>query len=232
YNDEIKQSKFRMALMNVIDEGNPALDVSRLWWGHHWIHAQSWREEVPRWAQDIATYLAFAKKGLQTLDAVLPERERESNPKWKANYDLTYARLMQAKVRCDEVAWLLADFKLNPRTLKDAKKNNGWHYRWVEEIHQDMKPGEDKEIDDSPNRKTPINKKLAKAGLEAQAMTEKAHTYYQKILEEHPGTPWFEAARQEMSKAVGCVWVEAYDSDFDDTPERRRLRATIKVPKL
>ncbi|MGL4464925.1 MAG: vWA domain-containing protein, partial [Planctomycetia bacterium] len=46
YNDEIKQSKFRMALMNVIDEGNPALDVSRLWWGHHWIHAQSWREEV------------------------------------------------------------------------------------------------------------------------------------------------------------------------------------------
>jgi hypothetical protein len=229
YASEINESPLRRTLMEIVEEGN------KLWYDWPgWIHHQTWARELDDRQKAIAQHIAFADRAaprLQSLESLL---EKETDQRWRANFHLTYARVLLGKVRSDEYAWACADFKLNPRTLKDPKKNNGWYFAFhTKELHAHQKPGQE------PGDST---KKAAAAKLTAPdpkkreaaiALLEASQAHFRRILEAHSGTPWAEAARHEIRLYPGGSWVEAHDPNDLSDPKRAKqyAEAAKRVPK-
>jgi hypothetical protein len=109
------------------------------------------------------------------------DRQRETIPRWQAGYDLAIGRTLAAKVRAEIYNAMLAEAK---RGLKPKDpKNNTWVL-------------------------APSSKVTAGSQLETQA--KKAVTFLERVVAEHPGTPWELLARQELETPVSFEWREEF----------------------
>jgi hypothetical protein len=225
YEKEINSSPLRQGLMAIVEEGN------RIWHPNmpaHWLHDQNLLAEIDAHQKDCATFYDFALRAIAKLETLETSLSAETDPRWRANFDLIYARLLQAAARCSEYNWAYADFKAFPRTLKDPKNHNGWGVQFVEAIRSGTKPGI------RPGEKAKANaeeKKVSSAMNEkVKGWVEKSMALFQRVIDEHPGTPWSQAARNEKSNLVGVDLVEGFDRDYVPN-EKRDLRSKVKVPK-
>lgn len=153
---------------------------------------------VKRSEAELANDLSEAQKSAAVLGPVLNEmfellkqgeadREKETSPRWRAGYDLAMGRVMAVLVRTQAYNAMLAEAKRGLK-FKDAKNNT-----WILE----------------PDNSVSADSRLAKAG-------EKAAEYLQRVIDEHPGTPWAYLAKREMENPIGWKWTE----DFTDlTPQ-------------
>ena len=116
------------------------------------------------------------------------DREKEETPRWKAGYDLAMGRVLAVKVRTESYNAMLAAAKRGLKA-KDPK-NNTWTLKPADEIS--------------------VGSQLAKLG-------ERAKMYLNRVLKDHPGTPWALLAEKELKDPVGWVWV---DSFTDLTPRK------------
>ncbi len=118
------------------------------------------------------------------------DREQEIAPRWRAGYDLAYGRVLAGKVRAEAYNAMLAMAKTK---LKFAdEKNNTWVLRAADKIE---------------------------TGSQAANLAEKARTHLQRVLDEHPGTPWAMMAERELANPVGWTWTE----QFTPPPEPPRM---------
>jgi hypothetical protein len=230
YQKEIGTSPLRRTLFEIAQEGN------KLWYDWPgWLHAFSWRSELPDRANRLAQYVAFAEKSIPRLEALESQYRSETDQRWRANFDLAYARLLLSKVRSEEYAWACADFKANPRILKDPKTKNSWVFTFNrEELQLGRKPGEAATTAAEPKEKAKSNKPEVNRLDLARKQIEKARTLFRRLIDEHSGTPWADAAQTEIRHHGGGDWVETYDPNFaDDDPARRKAleEARKKVPK-
>jgi uncharacterized glyoxalase superfamily protein PhnB len=115
------------------------------------------------------------------------DRPAIKEPRWQAGYDLALGRALAAKVRTDGYNVMLAEAKQG-MPFKESK-NNTWVLR----------------ADD----------KYAASGLERVA--EKARTYLEGVVQDHPGTPWAMLAERELATPLGWRW----DEDFTPIPPRQ-----------
>jgi hypothetical protein len=115
------------------------------------------------------------------------DRPALKEPRWQAGYDLALGRALAVKVRTDGYNMMLAEAKQG-MPFQDAK-NNTWVLR----------------ADD----------KYAASGLERIA--EKARTYLEGVVQDHPGTPWAMLAERELATPLGWRW----DEDFTPIPPRQ-----------
>ena len=108
------------------------------------------------------------------------DRPRLTKPRWQAGYDLSLGRVLAMKVRTQGYNAMLA----NPSGLrfKDAK-NDTW-------------------------RLVPSNEILTGSKTEKEAA--QAKTYLERVVKEHPGTPWALLAEKELKDPLGWSWKEAY----------------------
>jgi hypothetical protein len=116
----------------------------------------------------------------QTLLAGENDRSQLEEPRWRAGYDLALGRSLAVKARTDGYNVMLAEAKQG-KAFKEAKNNT-----WL------LRPDEG----------------FANTSLEKLAA--KAETLLERVVAEHPNTPWAALAERELSTPLGWRWEETY----------------------
>ena len=109
------------------------------------------------------------------------DRDQEASPRWQAGYDLAIGRVLAIKVRTESFNAMLAKAK---RGMKFAtKKNNTWI----------LKPSDDVSV-----------------GSQLKKQADTATRYLERVVEDHPGTPWALLASRELKDPMSWKWMEEY----------------------
>ncbi len=107
------------------------------------------------------------------------DRPKLTEPRWQAAYDLAMGQVLAAKARLDGYNALLAILKQGKAfTNPDSK-------RWVLE---------------------PADEIAASSVLDK--MAKNSRVYLERVVKEHPGTPWAEVAKRELKHPAGWKIVE------------------------
>jgi len=121
------------------------------------------------------------------------DRDKEETPRWRAGYDLAMGRVLAVKVRTEGYNQILAAAK---RGLKFKEpKNNTWVLAPSEEIT---------------------------VGSQMVKMAERAKMYLNRVIKDHPGTPWALLAERELKDPLGWKWKEEFT---DLNPPRNAVAA-------
>ena len=133
-------------------------------------------------AQKPAAELDF-KLGrlLEALSKGEKDREKVSEVRWRAAYDLAIGRTLAMTVRAKGYNQMLAEMKATPKSFQKKDSNE-----WKIEPSKTINAGQN-------------NKKLEK----------QASLYLKRVVDEHPGTPWAKLAERELSTPMGWEWKEA-----------------------
>jgi hypothetical protein len=120
---------------------------------------------------------------LQTLYDILRQGERErdalSEPRWQAGYDLAMGRCLAARVRVEGYNAMLAQLK-GGRQFSNPSSSI-WALEPASEIA---------------------------AGSTYERWLQQAQMYLNRVIQEHPGTPWAYLAHRELTTPLGWKWTE------------------------
>lgn len=129
----------------------------------------------------------FAAKHAPPIDRVYEvlaqgegDREKLTNPRWQAEYDLAMGRVTAAKVRIDGYNAMIAALKRG-KTFQNEGSS-----MWILEQNDNIE-----------------------TGSAMQKMADKARMYLNRVIKEHPGTPWAKLAEEELKTPLGWQWTEA-----------------------
>jgi hypothetical protein len=115
----------------------------------------------------------------QVLQEGESDRAKLTSPRWQAAYDLAMGRACAAKANIDGYNAMLAQLK-----LKSEFKDPG-STQWV------LAPAS-----------------TIEAGSALQKLVDRAQMYLNRIVKEHPGTPWAHLATRELETQIGWKWTE------------------------
>ncbi len=121
----------------------------------------------------------------QILVAGEKDREREYVPRWKAGYDLAIGRVLATQIRAQSYNAMLAMAKTNMQ-FQNPENNT-----WVLSPHDSIL-----------------------TGSTAEKIAARARMYLERVVKEHPGTPWAMMAEEELATPIGWKWSE----DFTQPP--------------
>ena len=147
-----------------------------------------------REAQEVAAYNtptlqqalnAFGPRGYEEAYA------KESSPRWRAWYDLTYGRLLAMYVRCNEYNWACAVMKAKGADFVDQKSNR-WQFQPDAATHY---------------------------GSQSEKMAKEATRLLTRCVKENPGTPWALLAERELAQPLGFKVIEAYEAPPPPPPK-------------
>ncbi|MGD9721672.1 MAG: vWA domain-containing protein [Pirellulales bacterium] len=116
----------------------------------------------------------------QTLKAGEKDRDRLTTPRWQAGYDLSMGLVLALMVRTESYNAMLAKAKAGMK-FKTADSDT-WLLAPADEIS--------------------VGSALEKAAGEAR-------TYLERVVREHPQTPWAVLAQAELKQPLGWTWKEA-----------------------
>jgi len=151
--------------------------------------------------QDAAKLEPQIERLSQILRLGESARDKETSPRWQAGYDLALGRVLAVKVRTQAYNAMLA---LAKRGIKfKTAKNNTWILTPADEIS--------------------VGGKLA-------GDAKRAREYLNRVLEDHPGTPWALLAERELKTPVGWKWVEKY-TNLNPPPRRAAAAAANNTPR-
>jgi hypothetical protein len=175
--------------------------------------------DAPEFKEFMAANQGVAERTAITVDdalgpitAVAKLRDRETSRRWQAHYDLIRGRLLAMKVRCYEYNWACARLKKDPPKFADSKSNT---WRLV------------------PDTAIQFSEKAVAASKEAKMLL-------QRVIDEHPTTPWALRAQRELKDPLGFKWVEMHvppqpRRDNNDAAKKTKNMPRPKpqeVPKL
>jgi hypothetical protein len=109
------------------------------------------------------------------------DRPRLTKPRWQAGYDLSMGRVLAVKVRTESYNAMLARAKQGMR-FQDPKDDT-WRLEPANEIT---------------------------VGSTLEKLAEQARVYLERVLREHPKTPWALLAENELKQPLGWQWKESY----------------------
>lgn len=123
------------------------------------------------------------------------DRSKVTRPRWQAGYDLAMGRALAVKVRTEGYNAMLAAAK------QGLKFTNPKNDTWI------LKPA----------REVTINSVLATDAKTATA-------YLQRVLDEHPNTPWADDANRELQQPLGWSWDEEFTNVATQVAEAQAAR--------
>jgi len=103
------------------------------------------------------------------------DRDKLTSPRWQAEFDYAFGRVLAAKVRNDSYNQMIASLKAG-KGPKDATEYN------LEQA-------------DSYETSSALKK-----------MADKAKVYLERVVKEHPGTPWAKMAAEDLKAPMGWKW--------------------------
>ncbi|MEY3204026.1 MAG: hypothetical protein RLZZ21_357 [Planctomycetota bacterium] len=110
------------------------------------------------------------------------DREKITEKRWQAGYDLAMGRVLAVKVRTDAYNQMLAQAK------SGLKFKNPANDTWVLEPHLEVK----------------------NVGSQTEKLAAQARMYLERVVGEHPGTPWAMIAAEELAIPLGYAWKETH----------------------
>lgn len=138
-------------------------------------------------ARTITTAQQFAAKYTPQVDRLYnilapgeADRDKLSSPRWQAEYDLAMGRTSALKARLDGYNSMLAALKRG-KNFANASSTT-WNLEAAEAYETES-----------------TIRKLA----------ERAKAYLERVVKEHPGTPWAKIAEDELKNPLGWTWKES-----------------------
>jgi hypothetical protein len=133
--------------------------------------------------QEIVARVEYTvNEALTPITQVVKLRDHETSRRWQAHYDLIRGRLLAMKIRCAEYQTACARMKKDAPKFKDPK-SNAWRLVPTEEIL--------------------TGDKVDKVARETKALL-------QRVVDDHPNTPWALLAKRELKDPFGFKWAETY----------------------
>jgi hypothetical protein len=117
----------------------------------------------------------------KTLAPGVADRNKLTQPRWQAGFDLAMGRVLALKVRTESYNIMLAKAKQGMK-FQDPK-NDTWILRPSNEVG---------------------------GGSAFEKMAKDAQTYLDRVVAEHEGTPWALMAQAELKQPLGWQWDERY----------------------
>lgn len=108
------------------------------------------------------------------------DRDKVSEPRWRAAYDLAMGRALAMRVRSEGYNLMLAEMKGTPKTFTN-KESNEWKI---------------------------VPSKTINSGAAIKKEEKRASMYLKRVMDEHPETPWAFIAELELSTPMGWEWQE------------------------
>jgi hypothetical protein len=108
------------------------------------------------------------------------DREKLTGLRWQAEFDLAIGRVMASKARLDGYNSMIAALKRGKPFQNPSSKE------WV------LEPADSFETESTIKR-----------------MADKAKMYLDRVVKDHPGTPWAKIAEEELKTPLGWTWKEA-----------------------
>jgi hypothetical protein len=125
-----------------------------------------------------------------TLLEGMKDREKLTEKRWQAGYDLAMGRVMAVKVRTEAYNRMLAQAK------------GGMNFQREDSDTWELAPDED----------------ITQVGSQLQKLATDAIAMLHRVVEEHPGTPWALVAEEELRLPLGYVWRETR-TGVNDPPQ-------------
>jgi hypothetical protein len=138
------------------------------------------REQITEAQKPLAVLDYFLERVHVALEAGEKHRDKLDSDRWRANYDLAMGRVLAMRVRAFGYNAVLAEMKASPKRFEKADSNQ-WNLRPSEQIS---------------------------AGSNVKRMHDKALVYLNRVIDEHPGTPWEFMAKIELREPLGWEWHE------------------------
>jgi hypothetical protein len=110
------------------------------------------------------------------------DREKIEEKRWQAGYDLSLGRVLAVKVRTDAYNTILAQAKSGMK-FKDPRSDT-----W------ELQPSDD----------------IARLGSQTEKVAKQAAMLLERVVQDHPGTPWALLAAEELRRPLGYAWVERH----------------------
>jgi len=137
----------------------------------------------------LRTDLAEAQKPVAEVDVPLRRlyeglkigeqgREKLSEDRWRAAFDLAMGRVLAMRVRFAGYNLMLANMKTSPKSFSN-ETDNMWRLVASDKIE---------------------------SGPEMRKAAEQAKVYLKRVIDDHPGTPWALLAERELSTEMGWSW--------------------------
>ena len=199
-------SKFRNTLFEVIWSLNP----------HNKDNAKviemrvSFSPDPKTFLKQVATehgkarvYLQHLMQAEKVLEKIKPLREEESKPRWRANFDLTYAQMIAYQARIYEYGACLDTFVKNPKRVPLKKPPDLSMTYWAI----------------TTRKKTLTGETIA-------SHVKRASELFKQVVKDHPGTPWAARAQWELDRGYGVDLAPHYE------PAYKEVSNPIPVPKL
>ncbi|HEV3144243.1 MAG TPA: hypothetical protein VGZ47_10190, partial [Gemmataceae bacterium] len=131
----------------------------------------------------LARQMAELKEAQERLEGVEDHRKREPSKRWQAHYDYILSHVQLRYAYIFELSLMLGEFRKDNLPELDAKKNqNGW-------------------------RLVPSEKMSSPA--EVKDTVKSAHKLLNKVVKDHPDTPWATLANRDLNSPIGLQWEAA-----------------------
>ena len=132
-------------------------------------------------------YVSYLDTARQALDQIREYRDYDTSPRWQANYDLIYAQLLAYTARVYEYGAYLDRFLVHPKPVPVIKPGFLRLHRWSVHLNQET-----------------ISSEVA------QAFLDRSREMFDRVIIDHPGTPWAARAEWELSRKHGVNLKEHY----------------------
>ena len=140
------------------------------------------REQITEAQKPLAVLDYFLERTHTLLEAGEKHRNKLDSDRWRASYDLAMGRILALRVRAFGYNAVLAEMKSNPKIFEKSDSNQ-WR----------LEPSE-----------------FISGGSNVRKMNDKAMEYLNRVITEHPGTPWAYLAKVELRDPLGWDWVEGH----------------------
>lgn len=140
------------------------------------------REQITEAQKPLAVLDHYLERIHTLLEAGEKYHDKLDSDRWRASYDLAMGRVLAMRVRAFGYNAVLAEMKTSPKPFRKPDSNQ-WR----------LEPS------------SSIN-----AGANVRRMNDKALEYLNRVITEHPGTPWAYLAKVELRDPLGWEWVEGH----------------------
>ncbi|QDT31771.1 vWA domain-containing protein [Thalassoglobus polymorphus] len=214
YEASRNKSEFRKTIWQVIVALNPhsgydpQLNIRH---EHYPMDIAEFKAEGKLQFDKVVRAMNKVQEGVNRLEKVQSLRDEEREPRWRAAYDLAYAQLLCYRVR--QFQYLLA---LDKHVKENPKPKDPKHNEWYKAYTRDMLPPDEQQV------------KATKVDMEElEKQKALAFKMYDRVIKEHPGTPWAQRAQAEKSWGFGVKFVSRFWSPRYDDP-----KVQARVPKF
>src|SRR5437667_3207274 len=144
------------------------------------------KEAEAKMAKQMSAAQQFAARNLPSVERLYDvlikgesDRAKLTSPRWQAEYDLAAGRVLANKARLDGYNSMIAALKRG-KTFQNPE-SKAWK----------LEPADNFETESTIKK-----------------MADKAKMYLDRVIHEHPGTPWAKIPEEELKLSLGWVWQE------------------------